>query len=138
MNWHRIVEHSVEQRNSTSTLMHGNIAAMTVAVDQRIFIPATFVRTYATTAHHLFHGGQIVADIESVDFRVTTAKNRQLSTTNNKRRRTPKRRYLKTKLRLFLRATRRLPPRSTGWPRKHCSSIIFCCKLCNFYEFAPI
>jgi len=43
--------------------MHSNIAAMTVTVDQGVFVPAALVRTNATAAHHLFHGGPIAAGI---------------------------------------------------------------------------
>lgn len=40
------------------TLMHGYVAAVTVAVHQRIFVPSAFVGAYAAPADHLFHAGE--------------------------------------------------------------------------------
>lgn len=44
------------------TLMHGNITAVSVAVNQRVFGPASLIRANAATPDHLLHiSGQIVA-----------------------------------------------------------------------------
>lgn len=37
------------------TLMNSNSAALTVAVDQRVLVPALLVRTHATPAYHPHH-----------------------------------------------------------------------------------
>lgn len=39
------------------TLVNGHIAPMTVAVDQRIFVPSSLVGAYTAPADHLFHAG---------------------------------------------------------------------------------
>lgn len=48
--------------NSITSLMHGNITAVSVAVNQRVFGPASLIRANAATPDHLLHiSGQIVA-----------------------------------------------------------------------------
>lgn len=45
-----------------STLMHGDVTAVTVAVNQWVFSPASLIRANAATSDHLLHiSGPVVA-----------------------------------------------------------------------------
>lgn len=45
-------------RTAHTTLVDGNIAALSIAVDEGVFRPAAFVGAHAAAAHHFLHGAR--------------------------------------------------------------------------------